>query len=93
MVVEVGVVEVEVQVQVQVQVEAAGAVQRQRQQQRGTVREAGVKRVAAAGGVRVVRGWVKVKDPESGETYYYNILSGRSEWLLPGKREIGGGGV
>jgi hypothetical protein len=32
---------------------------------------------------RVVRGWVKVKDPESGETYYHNILSGRSEWLLP----------
>jgi hypothetical protein len=32
---------------------------------------------------RVVRGWVKVKDADSGETYYHNKLDGRSEWRAP----------
>ena len=32
---------------------------------------------------RVVRGWVKVKDAVSGETYFHNIHDGRSEWRAP----------
>ncbi len=31
----------------------------------------------------MVRGWVRVKDPESGEVYYYNINTGKSEWKAP----------
>jgi len=41
----------------------------------------------------MVRGWVKVKD-DSGDVYYYNINSGKSEWKAPwhggGKGGAGG---